>query len=83
MRAILGTMAKSQKIAQEIALPPQVPETLTELDRAVALLGIVAKEQPLKKSRRDELKALLGAFPQPETAAAWKTQLKQVREEYI
>lgn len=74
-------MAKQQR-AQQIADPPELPKTLAELDRAVVLLGILAKSQPMKKATLDELRLLLGAVPQPTTAGAWKTRLKQVRDEY-
>ena len=78
-------MTKSKKKAlhaHELVLPPMVPETLAELDRAVMLLGALAKGDGLKKSRKDELKALLGAIPKAETAARWKSELKRVRDEY-
>lgn len=80
------TVAKKKKKAPkppEIDLPPLVPETLADLDRAVMLLGILAKGQPMKKSRQDEIKTLLGAVPQPEVAAAWKSELKRCRDEYV
>ena len=77
-------MAKTKRAPQtsEVDLPPQVPATLAELDRAVMLLGALAKGDDLKKSRATELKTLLGGLPKPETAARWKSELKRVRDEY-
>jgi len=78
----MGKKKKKPPKPPEIDLPPLVPETLADLDRAVVLLGILAKGQPMKKSRQDEVEALLGTVPQPEVAAAWKTELKRCRDEY-
>ena len=61
-------------------LPPEVPEQLAQLDRAIMLLGHQAKAQ-LKEPQQDELAALLGRCPTPEVAAEWKGHLKRLRKE--
>ena len=76
-------MPKRTSTPPEVDLPPKVPESLAELDRAVMLLGAIAKGDLLKKPRKDELKTLLGAMPKRETAARWKSELKRVRDEYV
>lgn len=61
-------------------MPPEVPEQLAQLDRAIMLLGHQAKAQ-LKEPQQDELAALLGRCPTPEVAAEWKGHLKRLRKE--
>ncbi len=61
--------------------PPRVPSELPELDRLVVLLGSRARGDNLAAPRRKELVALCGAYPDPATAARWKTELRRLRAE--
>ena len=65
--------------------PPEVPETPEDLERAVLLLGAVAKGQGLKEARQEELLELLGLLflPAPEVAQGWKSELKRLRKELL
>ena len=62
------------------ACPPRVPQTAKELNRAILLLGFRSRCD-LQPGARDELRALVGSYPQPETAAVWKATLKQIRKQ--
>lgn len=64
-----------------VALPPRLPQTLQQFDRAITLLG---KRQTLELKPRvqQELIELLGEYPSQSTAAAWKRLLKPTRNEY-
>ncbi len=44
------------------------------------LLGNRTKT-PLRRKARDELKALIGAYPNPAQAAAWKQMLTRMRKD--
>jgi hypothetical protein len=59
---------------------PWLPVTLTELDRAICLLGSRAKTG-LRGSARQRLVELLGAYPSKELATEWKRRLKERRNE--
>jgi len=61
-------------------LPPRVPPELAELDALVCLLGNRTKNELSAKSRR-RLIELCGAYPDANTAAAWKLALRQLRAE--
>ena len=61
-------------------VPPEVPEQLDQLDRAIMLLGHHAKGH-LKPPQQAELGMLLGRCPEPELAAEWKIALKKLRKE--
>ena len=63
-------------------IPPKVPVELSQLDRAIMLLGERAKRE-LKSKRQKELTALLGRCPDAETAAVWKAALKKLRSDEI
>ena len=62
------------------SLPPLVPQTLEGLERAVVLLGSLAKGQALTSARSSELEELLGLEFLPDTRVAqeWKSQLKRL-----
>jgi hypothetical protein len=63
------------------ALPriPIIPTELDTLDRAIALLGERAKGLELRWKQQLRLAQLLGRYPDPETAAIWKSGLKKHR----
>ena len=67
-------------IAQE---PPVIPTDVPDLERAMMLLGQRAKGQDLKAKAQAQLRELIGAYPKAETAAVWKTLLKQVRADVL
>ncbi|MEE8408652.1 MAG: hypothetical protein V3T05_03510 [Myxococcota bacterium] len=60
--------------------PPLVPDTLEGIERGIMLLGNRTKT-PLRRKARDELKALIGAYPNPAQAAAWKQMLTRMRKD--
>ncbi|MBX7222608.1 MAG: hypothetical protein K1Y36_21860 [Blastocatellia bacterium] len=59
--------------------PPRVPATGKELNRAILLLGFRSRCD-LQPGARDELRALVGSYPLPETAALWKATLREIRK---
>jgi len=59
--------------------PPFVPETLEGLERAIMLLGNRTKTA-LRRKAREQLKELVGAYPNPAQAAAWKQVLARMRK---
>ncbi|MBX7224015.1 MAG: hypothetical protein K1Y36_29130 [Blastocatellia bacterium] len=61
------------------ACPPRVPQTAKELNRAILLLGFRSRCD-LQPGARDELRALVGSYPLPETAAVWKATLREIRK---
>lgn len=63
-----------------MSVPPKTPENLADLERAIVLLGSRTKG-PLTKQRRVELIDLVGAYPDPQAAAAWKVALKPLRDD--
>ena len=63
-------------------MPPQIPEALAELERAIVLLGSRVSYELKNKSRR-ELELLIGRYPSPAEAAVWKSALKGLREEML
>ncbi len=64
--------------------PPRTPQHLEDLDRAIMLLGSMAKGDNLKLSKREELEEFLGRLPKDEDQAqAWKRSLKQWRKELV
>lgn len=60
--------------------PPLVPNTAEGLERAIMLLGN-RTQASLKRKLRDELEELVGAYPNPAQAAAWKQVLARLRKE--
>ena len=71
---------RAQPHAGTESLPPRIPETNEELDRAIMLVGSCLK-QKLSPKRKNELTQLLGSPPpNPKVAAAWKQSLKQLRQ---
>ena len=61
---------------QKMPLPPQIPQSEEKLERAICLLGSRTKVELSSKSAL-ELVALVGRYPNPQEAAAWKQCLKQ------
>lgn len=61
-------------------LPPVIPGTAEGLQRAIVLLGSRAKGE-LTNKPKGELMELIGAYPTPEQAVVWKSQLKQLTKE--
>lgn len=59
-------------------MPTIVPTTLVALDRAIVLLGARSKGETLRASKVQEIVGLLGRYPDPITAGAWKTELKSL-----
>ena len=67
----------TQEPAKHLSLPPKVPDTKPELARAITLLGNRVQGE-LGKKAYGELVKLLDAYPDSQTAAAWKQGLRQV-----
>ena len=57
--------------------PPQIPKSKDKLERAICLLGSRVKAE-LTILPQQELIALVGRYPNPEEATAWKQCLKQM-----
>lgn len=79
--ASVPTMAKPV-VQDDDNLPPRVPTTLSELQRAITLLGS-RQTLDLKRRPRAELIELLGEYPDQRTAAEWKRFLKRLRKDEI
>ena len=62
---------------KKVSLPPQIPQSKDELERAISLLGNRIQAE-LKSKPAQELVALLGRYPSPEEAIIWKQSLKQM-----
>ena len=62
--------------------PPQVPTELADLHRAIMLLGSRVQVK-LTPKRQKELEALLSCYANANTAAAWKSALKELRRDEI
>lgn len=58
--------------------PPLVPTSRVALERAIVLLGSRSKGLDLRASKVQELVGLIGRYPDPVTALAWKTELKDL-----
>lgn len=75
-----GTTALLTVPASE--LPPRIPRTLAEVDRATALLGAYIQARGnIKPSRLSDLDRLIGVVPGLDQAGKWKSALKKVRGE--
>ena len=61
-------------------IPPQIPDSLPELERAIGLLGNRSNGQELTPAMQDVLREQLGAYPAPGVAMAWKRVLKARRD---
>jgi hypothetical protein len=72
-----NTNKNKQPSANSTNLPPKLPGTSEALQRAILLLGNRTKSELGDKSRQ-ELQALIGAYPTSEQAALWKQTLKQL-----
>jgi hypothetical protein len=64
-------------------MPPIVPTSRVALDRAIVLLGARSKGEQLRASKVQEIVGLLGRYPDAVTAAAWKSELKKLRDDEI
>ena len=62
---------------KKIPLPPQIPQSSKDVERAICLLGSRTKVE-LSGKPAQELVALIGRYPNPQEAAAWKHHLKQM-----
>jgi hypothetical protein len=60
-------------------LPPRVPKDRAQLERAIGLLGYLARGT--LRGAKPELIELLGACPDAATALAWKRSLKAIRDD--
>ncbi len=60
--------------------PPKVPGNKQDIERVVMLLGSRAKGMELTPARRKELEELIGVYPGPKRAAAYKSALKALRK---
>lgn len=62
---------------KKMQLPPQIPQSKGDLERAISLLGNRVQAE-LKNKPAQELIVLLGRYPSPEEAISWKQSLKQL-----
>lgn len=76
------TAVVAKRKEETLQLPPSVPQQLAQLDRAIVLLGNRVKGE-LRASVRSELLGLVGRYPDPATAARWKSALKAIRDDEI
>ena len=58
-------------------LPPQIPQSKDKIERAICLLGSRVKGELTSKPQQ-ELSAVVGRYPNPLEATAWKQSLKQL-----
>lgn len=58
-------------------LPPQIPQSRDKIERAICLLGSRVKGE-LTILPQQKLSALVGRYPNPLEATAWKQYLKQM-----
>jgi hypothetical protein len=58
-------------------LPPQIPQSRDKIERAICLLGSRVKGELTSKPQQ-ELSDLVGRYPNPLEATAWKQSLKQL-----
>ena len=64
-------------MTNKMQLPPQIPQSKDKLERAISLLGNRLQAE-LKSKPAQELMSLLGRYPNPEEAIAWKQSLKKL-----
>ncbi len=57
-------------------IPPKIPESEAELNRAVHLLQL-RTQSSLDKHDRAEIETLVGTYPTPAQATAWKQAFKR------
>ena len=69
--------------ARTPAMPPKLPLDDDEFERAIMLLGTLAKGTTLTNKTADELEEILGVIPSLKVAAFWKTELKKLRKERL
>lgn len=61
------------------AVPFKVPPTRSGIERAVMLLGNIAKGQRLKEDAKRQLRLLIGCIPNEKEAKLWKQILKDAK----
>lgn len=81
-RAAQVSKKGSKNVVREQPLPPQIPETLAEIERAIMLLGSRWRCELTNKAR-NELEGLIGRYPSVKEAALWKSALKGLREDML
>lgn len=59
------------------SLPPKIPSTAVQLERAIGLLGNRSRGDLGKKARK-ELLGLIGKYPNPDLARYWKIELRKL-----
>ena len=60
-------------------VPPKMPGSAPEIERVIELLNLRAQAD-LEKAERIELKELLGVYPTPAQAVAWKQSIRRIRD---
>ena len=71
--------SSKKKEIEESSLPPKIPGNLEDLERTILLLGNRTKCELQGKARK-ELISLISNYPNPELAAIWKKEIKQIRK---
>ena len=67
-------------IGRSTAFPPNIPKTIAQIERAIALLEHRIKKSLNSQSLR-ELEKLIGVYPTIEQAVPWKEMLRTIRRE--
>ncbi len=75
-----AAVVRVEMFSMPIDGPPLMPETLDGLERAIMLLGNRTKAA-LRRKARDQLTELVGAYPNPAQAGAWKQVLTRRRRD--
>ena len=60
-------------------VPPKMPGSAPEIERVIQLLNLRAQAD-LEKAEQIELKELLGVYPTPAQAVAWKQSIRRIRD---
>ena len=72
-----GESTTARKDATQMPnIPPRVPETEADLNRAIQLLDLRTRAT-LDKGDSAEIKELIGIYPTPAQACAWKQAMKR------
>lgn len=74
-------MTKNRRPAATISLPPRLPQSAEELERAITLLGN-RKQTELGAAPRAKLVELLGVYPTRAEAAVWKRVLRRACQKF-
>jgi hypothetical protein len=70
-------MRKKRSQPNTITLPPRLPKSDEELERAITLLGN-RKQAELNPTAQTELRELLGVYPTAKEASLWKRVQRKV-----